>query len=96
MSSAAGSERVPDTPATKRTKPADGQTPDGIRGPFFQEISKRKSQGRDAKILVTAADGQTGVGKSNLCDFLGYALDTTESGFSREKVAIEPERFLEL
>ena len=63
-------------------------------GPFFREIAHRKSQGRDAKILITAKDGQTGVGKSNLSDFLGYVLDTSEQGFTPEKVTIEPEKFL--
>ncbi len=58
-------------------------------GPFFQEIGRRKLEGRDAKILVTADDAQTGVGKSNLCDFLGYVLDTTEDGFSPDKIAID-------
>ena len=65
-------------------------------GPFFQEIAKRKREGRDAKILITAKDGQTGVGKSNLSDFLGYVLDTSPQGFSPEKVTIEPEMFLSM
>jgi len=74
----------------------DSDIPSGISGPFFQEVGQRKKHGRDAKVLVTAADGQTGVGKSNLCDFLAYVLDTSEDGFSKEKVTIEPARFLEL
>jgi len=65
-------------------------------GPFFREVAKRKREGRDAKILITAKDGQTGVGKSNLSDFLGYVLDTSESGFGPEKVTIEPEMFLSM
>ena len=65
-------------------------------GPFFREIAKRKREGRDAKILITAKDGQTGVGKSNLSDFLGYVLDTSPQGFSPEKVTIEPEMFLSM
>lgn len=83
---------------TERTEPGDfdGPTPEGIQGPFFQKLGKRKLQNRDAKVLVTAKDGQTGVGKSNLCDFLGYVSDTTEAGFGPEKVVIEPARFLEL
>jgi hypothetical protein len=68
----------------------------GIEGPFFQEVGKRKKQGRDAKILVTAKDGQTGVGKSNLCDFLGYVLDTSEEGFAPYKTSIDPQRFIRL
>lgn len=75
-------------------------TPNGVLGrfdgPFFREIAARKRQGRDAKILITAKDGQTGVGKSNLSDFLGYVLDTSESGFSPEKVTIEPGKFLSM
>ena len=65
-------------------------------GPFFREIAARKRQGRDAKILITAKDGQTGVGKSNLSDFLGYVLDTSPQGFGPEKVTIEPEMFLSM
>jgi|APHM01.1.fsa_nt_gi hypothetical protein len=62
-------------------------------GPFFAKIAKRKEEGRDAKILVTASDAQTGVGKSNLCDFLAYVLDTTDEGFVEHKITIEPEEF---
>jgi hypothetical protein len=68
---------------------------EGFSGPFFRAIGQRKRKGRDAKILVTAKDAQTGVGKSNLCDFLGYALDTSESGFSPRKVVIEPGEFIQ-
>lgn len=64
-------------------------------GPFFQEIGKRKLDGRDAKCLVTADHAQTGVGKSNLCDCLAYICDTTDRGFSREKVTIDPPEFFE-
>ena len=64
-------------------------------GPFFQEIAKRKSEGRDAKVLVTAKDGQTGVGKTNLCDFLGYVTDTSEHGFAEAKTTIDPFEFLD-
>lgn len=63
-------------------------------GPFFREIAARKRKGRDAKILITAKDGQTGVGKSNLSDFLGYVLDTSAEGFGPEKVTIEPQQFI--
>jgi hypothetical protein len=64
-------------------------------GPFFQEIAKRKRNGRDAKVLVTAKDGQTGVGKTNLCDFLAYVCDTSSHGFGPEKTTIDPFEFLE-
>jgi hypothetical protein len=70
--------------------------PSGLNGPFFQEIGQRKQQGRDAKCLVTADHGQTGVGKSNLCDFLAYATDTTPEGFSKEKTTIDPHEFIEM
>ena len=83
--------------STDKPKP---QSPETILqqfdGPFFREIAKRKQQGRDAKIIITAKDGQTGVGKSNLSDFLGYVLDTSASGFGPEKVTIEPEMFLSM
>lgn len=83
---------------TQRTEPGnfDGAPPDGIRGPFFQKLGKRKLHGRDAKILVTAKDGQTGIGKSNFCDFGAHVSDTTPEGFTRSKVTIEPARFIEL
>lgn len=70
-------------------------TAESFSGPFFKEIAKRKREGRDAKILLTAKDGQTGVGKTNLSVFLGYLLDTSERGFSAAKVTNEPEEFLE-
>lgn len=65
-----------------------------LDGPFFREIAARKRKGRDAKILITAKDGQTGVGKSNLSDFLGYVLDTSPQGFGPEKVTIQPQQFI--
>jgi len=61
---------------------ADVPQPGDLRGEFFHEIAERKRQGRDAKILLTAKDGQTGVGKTNLSVFLGYLLDT-DSRFER-------------
>lgn len=64
-------------------------------GPFFAELAKRKTEGRDAKCLVTAKDGQTGVGKSNFCDFISYVTDTTAHGFGPEKTTIDPFEFLE-
>lgn len=85
-------------PITDRIQPtADGvEIPSGIDGPFFRALGQRKNSGRDAKCLVTAKDGATGVGKSNLCDFLGYVSDTSEGGFGKHKTAIEPIKFLEL
>lgn len=85
-------------PVTERIKPHPDsvEVPSGINGPYFWELGKRIKDGRDAKNLVTAAHGQTGVGKSNLCDFLSYVADTTGEGFSSHKTTIEPERFLEL
>jgi hypothetical protein len=64
-------------------------------GPWYQELAKRKAQGRDAKCLVTAEDGQTGVGKSNFCDFAGYVTDTSKHGFGVDKVTVDPFEFLE-
>lgn len=85
-------------PVTERIESGDfdGAPPEGIRGPFFRRLGQRKLQGRDAKVLVTAQDGQTGVGKSNLCDFLGHVSDTTPEGFGPEKITIETQRFIEL
>ena len=68
---------------------------DAFDGAFFREIAKRKREGRDAKCLVTAKDGQTGVGKTNCCDFLSYVTDTTADGFREAKTTIDPFEFLE-
>lgn len=86
-------------PIAERADPSgeiDGAVPTGLDGPFFQEIGRRKQQGRDAKCLATADHGQTGVGKSNLCDFLAYVTDTTDEGFGTEKTTIDPHEFIEL
>lgn len=64
-------------------------------GPWFREIAKRKQEGRDAKCLVTAKDGQTGIGKSNFCDFGAYVTDTTAHGFGPAKTTIDPFEFLD-
>jgi ribosomal protein L11 len=108
MSAGADSNKIPNGPwqsdaetpgpITERTESGDfeGAPPDGFQGPFFQRLGKRKLQGRDAKILVTAEDGQTGVGKSNLCDFLAHVSDTSEEGFTPRKITIETARFIEL
>lgn len=98
MASTSDDEITAPGPPTDRiaNSPPAVELPDGLNGPYFQEIGKRKQQGRDAKNLVTADHGQTGVGKSNLCDFLGYVTDTTAEGFGTQKTTIEPLRFLEL
>ena len=64
-------------------------------GPWFREVARRKEEGRDAKCLVTAKDGQTGVGKTNFCDFAGYVTDTSKHGFAPEKTTIDPFEFLD-
>jgi len=68
---------------------------DTFNGKFFREIASRKSEGRDAKCIVTAKDGQTGIGKSNCCDFLAYVTDTSDGGFAEEKTTIDPFEFLD-
>jgi len=64
-------------------------------GPWFREVAQRKDEGRDAKCLVTAKDGQTGVGKTNFCDFAGYVTDTSKHGFGPAKTTIDPFEFLD-
>jgi len=94
-----GSEVHAPGPITDRTDDGavDGEdVPEGIKGPFFREVGKRKQQGRDAKCLVTADHGQTGVGKSNLCDFLAYVTDTTPAGFGKDKTTIDPQEFIQM
>ena len=66
-----------------------------FNGPFFREIAQRKQEGRDAKCIVTAKDGQTGIGKTNCCDALGYITDTSQHGFGESKATIDPFEFLE-
>jgi len=68
---------------------------DAFSGPWFREIATRKKEGRDAKCIVTAKDGQTGIGKSNFCDFAAYVCDTSAHGFGPEKTTIDPFEFLE-
>jgi len=86
-----------------RAKEADKASEDATRdlfgsfdGAFFREIAKRKYEGRDAKCIVTAKDGQTGVGKSNFCDFAAYVCDTSPAGFDESKTTIDPFEFLDM
>jgi hypothetical protein len=73
------------------------ETPFPCTGPFFQQVAKRKAQGRDAKILVTADHGATGVGKSSLAIYLAKMLDTSADGFNaKEKATLDVPEFLEL
>jgi hypothetical protein len=83
----------------RETEPASKTDAEALfgafNGPFFRELAKRKQEGRDAKCIVTAKDGQTGVGKTNCCDFLGYVTDTSDHGFSENKTTIDPFEFLD-
>lgn len=63
-------------------------------GPFFQEVAKRKRQERDAKIIITAEHGQTGVGKTSLAVYLAKVLDTSTDGFTAEKATLNVGEFL--
>lgn len=64
MSSAAASGDIEEGPPKIHGQGSDIPT-EGISGkfsgPFFQGIAKRKRMGRDAKILVTARNAETGV-----------------------------------
>lgn len=91
-----------ETIAEMRQREADPAPPEDAEdlfgvfsGEFFRELATRKREGRDAKCLVTAKDGQTGVGKTNCCDFLGYVSDTTPAGFAEAKTTIDPFKFLD-
>jgi hypothetical protein len=92
-----------DLAAELREREVDEPAPEGdaealfgaFSGPWFREIAKRKAEGRDAKCLVTAKDGQTGVGKTNFCDFGGYVTDTSAHGFGPAKTTIDPFEFLD-
>lgn len=58
-----------------------------LQGPFFEKVAERKAQNRDAKIIITARDGQTGVGKTSLAVCLAKALDTSGTPFDAEEQA---------
>lgn len=65
-----------------------------FRGPFFEKVSKRKKQGRDAKIMITA-NGETGVGKTHCSYYLAMALDTSPQGFlPGEKATTDMQQYL--
>jgi len=55
-----------------------------FKGPFFQLIAERKDQGKDAKIAVSSANAETGVGKSTCAYYLAHVLDTSPDGFDVE------------
>lgn len=66
-------------------------------GPFWQQVAKRRKQERDAKIIITAEDGATGVGKTALAVYLAKALDQSEDGFlAAEKATVSVSEFLNL
>lgn len=65
-------------------------------GPFFQKVAKRKKDERDAKILITADHGATGVGKTSLAVYLAKALDTSSNGWTAEKATLDVPRFLQM
>lgn len=69
---------------------------DPFSGPFFQKISKRKNNERDAKILVTADHGQTGVGKTSCACYLAKVIDTSSDGWTADKATLDVPRFLQL
>ena len=50
-------------------------------GPFFRRIADRKKKGMDAKITISARDGETGVGKTSLAVFLAKYLNTSSKPF---------------
>jgi hypothetical protein len=91
-------------PKIDEEKMADGgvtPTPQGsrypFRGPFFREISNRKDQGKDAKISVSSANAETGVGKSTCAFYLAHVLDNSPDGFrAEEKATLNVQDFMSL
>jgi hypothetical protein len=65
-------------------------------GPFMKELARRKKQERDAKIIITAEHGQTGLGKTALAVYLAKLADTSPGGFNAEKSTLSVPRFLQL
>jgi hypothetical protein len=92
-------ETVADAMQDREVEQASQSDAKALFGPFdgawFREIARRKQKGRDAKCIVTAKDGQTGVGKTNFCDFAGYVTDTSAHGFGPGKTTIDPYEFIE-
>jgi hypothetical protein len=89
------SEEAPEWTTDRTTQSNDGIWE--LTGPFFQQVAKRKAQGRDAKIIVTADHGATGVGKTSCAVFLAVALDTSQQGFdAREQATLDVPRFMQL
>jgi len=81
-------EALPDGGVKTASNADSGPSIDGevverypFRGPFFQLIADRKSQGKDAKIAVASANAETGVGKSTCAYYLAHVLDTSPSGY---------------
>jgi hypothetical protein len=66
-------------------------------GPFFELLGERKRQERDLKIILTAKDGETGIGKTACGVFLAKIADTTPDGFDAEmKATLDPPEFFNL
>jgi len=77
----------PEAPDSGPEVAGDAEQRFPFRGPFFQLISERKAQGRDAKIAVSSANAATGVGKSTCAYYLAHVLDTSTDGFDVEQKA---------
>jgi len=100
MSSRVAPDLVEDQPGPARSPVADALNPDPdvpFTGPFFKEVGKRKRNGRDAVILITADDADRGVGKTACAVTIAKLLDTTADGFDAEsKATLSVPRFLDL
>ncbi|MFW5905836.1 MAG: hypothetical protein ACOCUO_03235, partial [archaeon] len=68
----------PDIPDS--TLPEFDNLPKSLQGPFWELMGERKREDRDLKIILTAKDGETGVGKSVCGVFVALIADTTEHG----------------
>jgi predicted XRE-type DNA-binding protein len=64
-------------------------------GPFFNEMRQRIKHGRDAKIFVTAENGETGVSKTSGAVCLGYILDNSVSGLTPDSCTVQAPEFIQ-
>ncbi|SNZ06131.1 hypothetical protein SAMN06269185_1060 [Natronoarchaeum philippinense] len=66
-------------------------------GPFFELLGERKRQERDLKIILTAKDGETGIGKSACGTFVAKIGDTSPGGFNAKlKATLDPPEYFDM
>jgi len=91
----AATDDGPDIPDS--TIPDIDELPESLSGPFWELLGERKREQRDLKIILTAKDGETGVGKSVCGTFIAKVADTTQDGFdANRKASLDPQEFFKM